>query len=116
MKALVINLQPQRSPGFDPKSVRDLVEGLKSNSDLIKSLSVTAGDDNGPYTNVYVETRDVAALWELMREELFSHPVAGPHLKRAAIVVCEGNAGWDDYLLLHHFNPAEPLDTLDDNR
>src|SRR5262245_46470862 len=116
MKALCIHLQPELSPGFDPKSVHDLVEGLRSNSDLIESFSVTAGDDNGPYTNVYVRTRDVAALWGLMREELFSDPVAGPHLKCAAIVVCEGNAGWDDYLLLHHFDPAEPLDALEDNR
>ena len=35
-----------------------------------------------------------------------------PGLAAAAIIVCEGEHGWDDYLLLHHFDPAEPLDTM----
>jgi hypothetical protein len=33
-------------------------------------------------------------------------------LAQAAIVVCEGELGWDDYLLLHHFNSDEELDEL----
>ena len=116
MKTLHIQLQPELAPGLDTKLVHDLIGALRSNSDLIQNLSVTNGDDNGPYINMNVKTHDVVALWGLMRKELFSHPVAGPDLQRAAIVACEGNAGWDDYLLLHHFDPAEPLDSLEDNR
>jgi hypothetical protein len=116
MRAFVIQLQPGLSPGCDSKLVRDLLDRLESNSGLIESLVVTEGDDNGSYINFTVTTRDMASLWELMKQELFSHPVAGPHLKCAAIVICEGNAGWDDYLLLHHFDGAEPLDSVDGNR
>ena len=34
-------------------------------------------------------------------------------ISRGAIITCQGKRGWDDYLLLHHFDPAEELDTLD---
>jgi hypothetical protein len=35
-----------------------------------------------------------------------------PGLIGAAIVCCEGMRGWDDDLLFHHFDTAEPLDQL----
>ena len=116
MRLLTVQLQPGLATGFDPTLVRDLLDGLASNSSLIESVAVTEGDDNGPYVNFTVKTPDVAALWRVIRQELFSLPLAGQHLARAAIVTCQGNAGWDDYLLLHHFDMAEPLDSLDGNR
>ena len=38
----------------------------------------------------------------------------GPRLARAAIATCEGKHGWDDYLLLHHYDRTLVLDTLND--
>jgi hypothetical protein len=37
---------------------------------------------------------------------------ADPALANIAIVVCQGERGWDDYLLLHHFDSSVPLDQL----
>ena len=36
----------------------------------------------------------------------------GPQLASASIATCEGNRGWDDYLLLHHYDRTLDLDTL----
>jgi hypothetical protein len=64
------------------------------------------GEDNGPYINIAFEATDPAGLWAAIRGQL----LADPELAGATIVVCEGEHGWHDYLLLHHFDPTEPLD------
>ncbi len=33
-------------------------------------------------------------------------------MARATIITCQGKRGWDDYLLLHHFDLSEPLDEI----
>ena len=35
-----------------------------------------------------------------------------PELAAAAIVVCRGEHGWGEYLLLRHFDPCQALDAL----
>ena len=37
----------------------------------------------------------------------------GGELRDAMIITMTGEEGWDDYLLLHHFDRAEPLDLLE---
>jgi hypothetical protein len=102
VKRLHIQLQPARSPGLD---VAEAVAGLVRLDALVQ---VTEGEDDGRYVNIDFKATDLSGLWALVWAELQS--VSG--LAEAAIVVCEGEYGWDDYLLLHHFNPKEQLDEL----
>lgn len=102
MKRLNIQIQPARSPGLD---VAATVARLKR---LAVGARVTEGEDEGPYVNVNFKVADLTGLWASVQEELR----AMTELSVAAIVVCEGDNGWDDYRLLHHFDPAEPLDQL----
>jgi hypothetical protein len=102
MKRLHIQIQLARSPGLDT------VEAVARLSRLAAGVKVTEGEDDGRYLNVNFKAADLSELWALIREELQSFP----GLAGAAIVVCEGEFGWDDYLLLHHFNPEEQLDQL----
>ena len=60
------------------------------------------------YVNVDFRTEDILSLWGSVQKVLKSTN----GMAKAAIVVCEGENGWDDYLLLHHFNPDETLDVL----
>ena len=62
----------------------------------------------GSYIDVAFRADDPAKLWASVRQELF----ASVGLAESAIVVCEGQQGWDDYLLLHHYDSAVPLDDL----
>lgn len=50
------------------------------------------------------------AFWAVLMPALRDGHSVGSTISRACIVVCEGAQGWDDYLLLHHFDPAEVLD------
>jgi hypothetical protein len=102
VKRLHIQIQPNRSPGLDATQA---VAHLHRLGDDVR---VTRGEDRGPYLNIDFATANISALWAAIREQLR----AMPEVARAAIVVCEGQQGWDDYLLLHHFDPAEPLDQL----
>ena len=75
-------------------------------------LELAAGEDDGPYVNYDFRTRDLARLWEVLQSQVFLDTTLGPQLANASIVTCEGIRGWDDYLLLHHYDRALDLDTL----
>lgn len=102
MKLLHVQIQPARSPGLDADAAVACLQSLAT-------ASVTRGEDSGPYINVDFLPADVRALWPAVREKIQSDP----ELAACSIVCCEGEMGWDDYLLLHHFDPSQPLDDLD---
>lgn len=106
MKRLHIQVQLTKSPGLDADEIsirlRRVAEGVR----------VTEGLDDGRYLNFDIKTADLPELWRLVRAQV--HLIPG--LAQAAIVVCEGEFGWDDYLLLHHFDPDEDLDEMLDRR
>ena len=100
-KGLCVSLQPNRSSGVDVETV---TAGLLA----LAPGYVYAGDDNGPCLHVNFEPTDVSVLWPQVRGLVGSDPAVA----ECAIVVCQGDHGRDDYLLLHHFDPTQPLDTL----
>jgi hypothetical protein len=102
MKRLHIQIQPARSPKLD------VPEAIVRLSRLADGVRTTEGHDEGRYVNLDFKVSDLTGLWAAVREQLR----AIPEVAVAAIVVCEGEHGWDDYLLLHHFDPSEPLDQL----
>ncbi|MGH7176392.1 MAG: hypothetical protein ACREJC_03335, partial [Tepidisphaeraceae bacterium] len=71
-------------------------------------ISVSAGFERGRYIDVSFETRSLQKLWIRVRKVLKEDST----LARCSIVVCEGSSGWDDYLLLHHFDSRQKLDKL----
>lgn len=97
---LAIQLQPARSPGYD---IRNCVVRL---SGLAHGATITEGFDVGPYVNIYFDTSDVTELWSRLRHELEQDT----SLANCSIICCQGDAGWDDYRLLHHYDPAEAVD------
>jgi len=64
------------------------------------------------WINFNFEGPSVGQMWEMLRSEVLNHRQWGPRLRRSSIVTCEGSRGWNNYLLLHHFKAAEPLDAL----
>jgi hypothetical protein len=76
---------------------------------LADQVSISEGEDCGRYVTVALQAADAIGLWAAIRERLH----ADAALSRAAMVVCQGERGWDDYLLLHHFDPSQVLDKLE---
>jgi hypothetical protein len=99
VKSLNVQLQPARSPGLN---VATAVARLQA----VAPATVSRGADAGLYINVGYRAADIPALWAAVREVVR----ADADLSQCVIACCEGEHGWDDYRLLHHFDPSQPLD------
>jgi hypothetical protein len=82
------------------------------NANGILRVCQSEGNDDGRWLGFSYTTLNVARTWSLIQQKVLGHALLGSSLTKATIVVCQGEAGWDDYLLLHHFNPNEPLDSM----
>lgn len=102
MKLISIQLQPDRDPTIDKLEVVALLE----NAGL--TPEVQEGDDNGRYVNFNVTSNNVKETWNNIKNSLLELS----YFVNAAIVVCEGSEGWDDYLLLYHYDRSEKLDEI----
>jgi len=113
LRKLCIQIQPARVPALDEALVLGILEPLGQARGLRASVRVREGDEGGRYINVIYATEDLPGLWSLIRKEALEHAGVGSNLRKATIITCQGDAGWDNYLLLHHFNEAEQLDSLE---
>ena len=74
--------------------------------------TVSTGDDGGRFINVCFSTGSLAPLWRELQRSFLRGGVEHGACSKATIVTCEGSSGWDDYLLLHHFDPSQTVDLL----
>jgi hypothetical protein len=79
----------------------------------IPKVTFESGEDDGRYVNLFVDSDDAVALWNSIDTILFSDRMIGPEVRTASIPTITGPNGWYDYLLLHHFDPTEPLETIE---
>jgi hypothetical protein len=105
-KTLHVQLQPGRVAGFDRLDAIDRIRRL--GEEFGRGTRLSEGDDGGQFINIDIDADNVAAIWLHLRTELQKNDA----LANCSIVCCQGQAGWDDYLLLHHFDPDESLDEL----
>lgn len=109
---LHVQVQPALAPALDLALLRASFEVLSQNEASVLRSKIEEGDDDGPYLNLMFKTTDLARLWPVIQREWYAHPKLGDLLRQSSMTLCTGATGWDDYLLLHHFNPAFELDTL----
>lgn len=112
MTDFCIQVHPDRSLELDLDRVRSLCEGLASSNRLIRRFTFAEGTDRGRYANLMFDTTDPEALWKLLQQSLYRSSEFGGALAKSSMVMCEGSHGWDDYLLLHHYDPTVRCDRL----
>jgi hypothetical protein len=112
MTDFCIQIHPHRSSELDLDGVRARCEGLANNSQLIRRFAFVDGTDRHDYANLIFETSDVGELWTLLQQRLYCSSEFGGALAESSMAMCEGQRGWEDYLLLHHYDPAVQLDRL----
>lgn len=99
MAVLNVQIQPGRLASFEEGAVDQLC-AARSYAGLIQDVSKSEGYDQRRYINIFFTTVDPKRFWPVLREQLI---LLG--LQAACIVTCTGRDGWNDYLLLHHFDP-----------
>jgi hypothetical protein len=110
MPTLNVQIQPDRDPGLDVHAALALMSSAAEMAGA--ELEVTEGEDAGPYVNCFYRAADLGRLWETLRNHVLGEPALGDRIAAASIVTCEGREGWDDFLLLHHFDRRHALDEL----
>ena len=58
------------------------------------------------------KTLDRAQLWSVLETKLYEHPTLGALLRKSSMALCTEAEGWDDYLLLYHFNSKIDFDAI----
>ena len=105
MRRMCVQFQPGR---VAQDAVGGVVAALR---DALRGADFDAGNDGGRYVNVTFEAATVAAGWAAVASVLADHKF-GQAVRASCIVTCQGEHGWDDYLLLHHFDPDVNLDLV----
>jgi hypothetical protein len=102
VRRVCVQFQPDRAIA-DEAGVRDAFRAA------LPDAEVVAGEDDGRYENIMF---DVAAPEVALSriQAVFDLPSVGPAARASCIVMCQGERGWDDCLLLHHYDPAEKVD------
>jgi len=112
MTIFCIQVQPDRAPDISIDRVRELCREVASDTALVERHGVVEGDDGGPYLNLMFETPRAAAFWQAVQARIYADAVVGEPMAKASMATCTGEEGWDDYLLLHHYDPRHELDAL----
>ncbi len=102
MKKVNIQIQPERNDSLNEDLVAESLTRIG-----IKPI-ITEGDDKGRYINYDFETDNIQETWKQIKEHILSIE----NIAKTSIICCEGNNGWDDYLLLHHYDGAIKLDAV----
>ncbi|BCD96226.1 hypothetical protein [Marinagarivorans cellulosilyticus] len=107
MKCFIIQIDPSRDTRYSIEAFTKLVR------EQGKFPEVEADYDNNTLTNLNFFTEQPGPFWQEMQSEILQHPDCASWIKRVAIVACEGEHGWNDALLLAHYDSSETLDSLD---
>jgi hypothetical protein len=111
---LHIQVHPDLVPELDLLMLREQVEAIGNTEPSVLRFKIDEGEDEGRYLNLAFKTSDRAALWRAVEARLYEHPQLGPSLRLSSMTLCTGDEGWDDYLVLWHFNPEFELDAIDE--
>ena len=87
-------------------------EAIGSITGLVKHHTFDSGNDRGAYFNFTFGTPNANELWQVIQSRLYSGTFSN-HMRHASMAMCSSEEGWDDYLLLYHFDPTVGLDDAD---
>lgn len=111
-RILHIQVQPGLVESLDVVGLRRAFQDLAADNPIVSGHRFRNGKDNGDYYNFDFDTPRPAELWDQIRSRVFSNAEFTDTFQRASMAICTGNHGWDDYLLIHHWDASEDLDEV----
>ncbi|SRR6266480_665765 len=112
MRVICFQFQPRRSAALKVEAVTTLLARIAMSASDVREFTVQRGNDRGLYINYSFTSRSPRRIWSTLRSRALAHRKLGPGLRRATIITCQGSRGWDNYLLLHHFDQRQSLDRM----
>jgi hypothetical protein len=109
-----IQVHPDRAPALNIGRLSEECEVIAKQTKGIRGIGITEGEDSGKYLNIVFATENPVDSWQKLKVVLLESTEFGTALKASCLCMCTGEAGWDDYLLLYHFDPEVSLDEAGD--
>lgn len=100
---------------MDMARIRTLCQRITADKKLVSRFAAVEGEDEGSYIDLMFETTELQTLWRLLQNTLYKDAKIGEDLSKASIAVCEGADGWNNYLLLFHYDLSQKLDSFNIN-
>src|SRR5438552_12603617 len=110
MKTICLQFQPKRAPKVSITSASALMLRIALAHEGVRQFTVQRGLAGSEYINYLFVCRRIESIWRAIRVKALQHRQVGSSLRRACIATAEGSRGWDDYVLLHHFDPRQNPD------
>jgi hypothetical protein len=95
---------------LDLAGLRLQCERLAGDDALVQRFSWQDGFDDHAFVTLMFKTNHPKRLWNLLHQQLYQASAVGRFMQASSIAICEGRHGWEDYLLLHHFDAGERCD------
>ncbi|WP_457417740.1 hypothetical protein [Roseateles sp. P5_E7] len=109
---ICIQVHPRRAPALDVARLAEVSEAVGRRTPGIRGINISEGEEDGVFVNILFAAVDPLASWPALKEALLESAEFRDALKLSCMCLCTGDDGWDDYLLLYHFDPTVPLDDL----
>ena len=85
---------------------------MAADNPLVSTYRFSNGNDDGDYLNFDFDTPHPAALWDQIQGAIYDASPFGQEVCQSSMAICTGRNGWEDYLLIHHWDPEEDLDEV----
>jgi len=102
MKYISIQIQPDR----DESANKDEAISILTSAGFTPEIQ--EGEDDGKYINLNIKSDNLKDTWAKIKDSLINLS----QYSKSSIVVCEGSEGWDNYLLLHHYDSSQTTDEI----
>ena len=110
-KKIVIQIQPEFLADDACELVFSILKSIE-NDDALSSDVKFSYDKKEIYVNVEIECSNISRLWKTIKKRLITNNSNIRNLTSGIVIVCQGESGWDDYLLLYHSDPLVPVDKI----
>ena len=114
LRTLCVQFQPRRASSINVEAVVALFARIVGKIRSVRAFAYQKGNDRGPYINFQfdVPAAKLFEAWSQVRKGALGHRILGASLRCSCIATCQGTHGWDNYLLLYHFDRKLKLDKL----
>lgn len=106
-------LQFERGAEADASLLDKITTILERGGAHVTSSSIDS-EDGEAFATINAQAPDADAFWRKAKAKLITASRTGA--SKGMIAVCEGDDGWNDYLLLHHFDGSQRVDDIGHRR
>lgn len=106
MKCIIVQLHTHKNTGY---SLDECLQAIRA---IGRYPEVEPEEQTPSIINLNFFTEDPSVFWAEFQQKILLNTTCGTWLKEVGIIVCEGEYGWNDALLLAHYDVNETLDNL----